>query len=411
MRETSEGIAWTVLLIAFLIFCLLVVSIPLGIRQFIVKAFESHPARVTAYGDAVLMQTARSDTPTAIRPTKLDQEIQEGTILATESSSQAVVWLFDGSNLQIRNSSQVAILKARAPRFNKSPQPASIVVEVQSGKVIVGVNTAPQDRVRQFEIHTPDGLILLDEGNYSINVTEAGTEVSVRTARAVGHATLQAAGESIVLRRGERGWIEAGYPPKGPLPGEHNLLVNGDFQQALSTGWISWENHEKKEEEPGSEFIETVDGDQVVHFTRRGGNQQHAENGIRQEELDLDVRDASSLEIRLDVKLIYQSLSGGGWRSSEFPLMVVLRYRDANGSERDWVRGFYYANWEDISVCDHEWCQGILIPQNLWQPFESSNLMLSLGDQKPAHLISLDVKASGHDYESMVSDVRILVRE
>jgi hypothetical protein len=410
MRESPERVAWTILLISFAIFCLLAVTIPLGIRQFTVTAAERQPARVTAYGGAILMQTAESEAPTAIRPTELDREIQEGTILTTESSSQAVVWLFDASNLLVRNNSQVAILKTQTPRFNSSPRPAIIEMEVLNGKVIVGVASPPQDRSRQFQVHTPHGTILLEEGNYSVSVTETETEVGVRTVRAVGHAKLQSAGESITLGLGERGRIEAGRSPEGPLPGEHNLLVNGDFQQPLSTGWILWENHEKKEEEPGTGGIETVDGDQVVHFVRQGGNQQHAENGILQE-LDLDVRDASSLGVRLNVRLIHQSLSGGGWLSSEFPLMVRLRFRDANGREHDWVRGFYYANWEDLSVRDDEWSRGILIPQDLWHSFEAGNLMLSLGDQKPAHLISLSVYASGHDYESMVSDVGIFVKE
>lgn len=408
MRENPERVAWTILLASFLIFCLLAVSIPLGIQQFIVTAFERHPARVTAYGDAVLMCLAEQDTWTAI--TEPDQEIQEGTILKTESSSQAVVWLFDDSNLQVRNNSQVEILKARTPRFDRSPQPISIVVKIQSGKVIVGVASPPQDRGRQFQVYTPHGFILLEEGNYSINVTETETEASVSTLRAVGHATLQASGESIHLEVGERGRIEANHPPEGPLPGEHNLLVNGDFQRPLSTGWISWEYHDKGEER-GSEFIETtVDGRQVIHFIRRGDNEQHARNGILQE-FDMDVRDASSLEVRLNVKLIYQNLSGGGVLSSEFPLMVRLLYRDANGREHDWVRGFYYANWEGLSVREEEKYRGILIPQNLWHPFESSNLVLSLGDFRPAHLISLEIYASGHDYESMVSDAGIFVKE
>ena len=408
MRDNPERLAWTILLVSFFTFCLLVISIPLGIRQFIVTAAESHEVRVTAYGGAVLMRLAAQDTWTAI--TEPDQGIPEETILKTESSSQAVVWLFDDSNLQVRNDSQVVILETSTPRFDSSPRPASIMIKVQSGKVLVGVAPPPRDRSRQFEVHTPHGVILLEEGNYSINVTETETDVNVRTVRAVGHAILQAVGESIPLEVGERGRIEAGHPPEGPLPGEQNLLSNGDFQQSLSVGWISWGEREKAEEAEGSVAIETINGSQVVHFIRRGGNQRHAESGIRQG-LDLDVRDASLLQIRLNVRVIHQSLPGGGVRSSEFPLMVRLLYRDANGREHDWVRGFYYSNRDGLFVRDDESYQGILIPQNLWRPFESDNLILLLGSHRPVHLITLEVYASGHDYESMVSDVGLFVRE
>jgi hypothetical protein len=408
MRENPERLAWTVLLVSFFIFCLLVVSIPLSIRQFVLTATERHAARVTAYGDAVLMRPANQDTWTVI--TDPDQEIPEGTILETESSSQAVVSLFDDSKLQVRNNSQVVILETRAPRFDSSPGPVSIAIEVQSGKVLVGVAPPSQDRPRQFQVRTVHGLILLEEGSYSISANTVATEIAVRADRAGGHATLKAAGESIPLEVGERGRIEAGRSPDGPLPGERNLLVNGDFLESLSVGWISWEKREKADEAQGSGAIEPVNGRQAMHFVRRGGNQRHAENGIRQE-LDLDVRDANSLEVRLDVRVIHQSLSGGGVRSSEFPGMVRLLYRDANGREHDWVRGFYFANWDNLGVRDEESYRGILIPQNLWHPFESDNLMLSLGDQRPAHLISLEVYASGHDYESMVSDVEVFVKE
>ena len=409
MRENSERLAWTVMLISFFVFCLLVVSIPLGIRQFVITATKSHTARVTAYYDAVLVNTDRGDESPIIKDTESDREIYKDTTLTTTTRSQAFVRLFEGSNLQVWNNSQMTLVESRTPRFRSSSRSSSIVIKVQSGKVRVGVAPLSQDRPRQFQVRTPHGVILLEEGSYSINVTDSETQVSVRTVREVGHATLEAAGESISLELGERGRIEAGRTPEGPLPAKQNLLVNGDFQQPLSIGWIYEESHDKKEA-AGSASIEATDDRQVVHFVRRGGNQQHAENRIEQE-LDLDVRDASSLEIHLNAKLVFQSLSGGGYRSSEYPLTVRLRYHDANGAERDWVRGFYYTNWEDRDVNDDESNRGILIPQNVWRPFESENLMLSLGDQKPTHLISLSVYASGHDYESMVSDVGLFVKE
>jgi len=410
MRENSERLAWTVLLASFVVFCLLVVSIPLSIQRYLVTATKSYPARVTAYYGAVLVNTGRGGDPTAIQTDESNREVQEGTTLTTQPSSEAFVRLFEDSSFQVWNSTQVTILEARSPRFSSSPHATRIVVVVESGRVILGVAPESGERRRHFEVRTPHGVIRLQEGNYSVSVTQTETEVSVRTVRAVGQATLEAANERVTLQLGERGRITGEQPPEGPLPGQHNLLVNGDFQQPLSTGWIVWESHDKKEEEPGSVSVEAVSERQVVHFVRRGGNQQHAENGIRQE-LNIDVRNMSALQIHLNVKLIYQSLSGGGWLSSEFPLMVRLRYRDANGSEREWLRGFYYANWENRSVNDQEANRGMLIPQNIWRPFESENLMLTLGDQKPAHLISLAVYASGHDYESMVSDVGVLVKE
>ena len=122
MQENSERLAWTILLVSFFVFCLLGVSIPLGIRQFVITTTQSYPARLTAYGGAVLINMPNGDQQMAIEETAApDQEILEGTTLKTESLSQAVVRLFDGSTLQIRNDSKVKILESRIPRFESSP--------------------------------------------------------------------------------------------------------------------------------------------------------------------------------------------------------------------------------------------------------------------------------------------------
>jgi hypothetical protein len=50
------------------------------------------------------------------------------------------------------------------------------------------------------------------------------------------------------------------------------------------------------------------------------------------------------------------------------------------------------------------------IPRNVWYSYESGNLMEIL-DIKPAHLTSIKIYASGHDYQSMVTEVELLAKE
>jgi hypothetical protein len=107
--------------------------------------------------------------------------------------------------------------------------------------------------------------------------------------------------------------------------------------------------------------------------------------------------------------LLYQSLSGGGVLHSEYPIMVRLDYQDAYGNPNHWVQGFYYENPANYPISN-----GMEIPRNVWYSYESGNLIElieSRGDVKPAHLISIRIYASGHDYQSMVTEVELVAKE
>lgn len=102
-----------------------------------------------------------------------------------------------------------------------------------------------------------------------------------------------------------------------------------------------------------------------------------------------------------------QSLGGGGYLSSEFPIIVRLDYKDAYGNDNFWTHGFYFKDpIEDWPIRDGE-----KIPRFVWYPYESPNLMEQLGDVKPALITSVRVYASGWDYQSMVSQVQLLAKE
>ena len=67
-----------------------------------------------------------------------------------------------------------------------------------------------------------------------------------------------------------------------------------------------------------------------------------------------DVTDYVSLRVRMDVTLLNQSLSGGGFQSSEFPLMFRLVYRDAKGNLQFCTWGFYYQNPDNYPLQEGE---------------------------------------------------------
>ena len=104
-----------------------------------------------------------------------------------------------------------------------------------------------------------------------------------------------------------------------------------------------------------------------------------------------------------DVRVHSQSLAGGGILSSEYPLILRMRYRDVYGSEAEWVHGFYIQN-----TLNNPTNNGERIPADVWVPFESGNLLETL-DPKPFYVTTIQIYASGWDYESYVTAVRLIV--
>ncbi len=123
--------------------------------------------------------------------------------------------------------------------------------------------------------------------------------------------------------------------------------------------------------------------------------------------MEKDVNVYDKLSLQLDVKLLYQSLPGAGYLSSEFPLRVEITYTDIYGKVLRWGHGFYYrdpenANWQIID--------GEKIPPYLWYTYQSPNLIDELANQgtRPARINSVRIYASGWNYQSMVSEVYLV---
>jgi hypothetical protein len=196
-----------------------------------------------------------------------------------------------------------------------------------------------------------------------------------------------------------------------PLPAAENLILNGDFQQPLSTGWLSSTVVLTSSVTPPSTAVIEDGGRRAARLVQRDVNDgEHTEVAIQQR-LDQDVRDFDRLEVALDVKVDYQSLSGGGLLSSEFPLIVRLDYKDLWGNDKFWTHGFYYQNNAGYPIAPDPWGRpsGEQVPREVWYPYESGNLIDLLGENRPAHITGLTVYSSGWNYDSLVSEIQLVV--
>jgi hypothetical protein len=409
MRDNPQRLAWTVLLAAFASFCALVIGIPLGIRWYRLNAMNAEKTSVTSVHGTVLAQPRNASIAIPITDGSTT-DVEEATRITTDNTSQAILTFFNDSTLTLYGNTSVAIQYARSPRFSDSQQPDTIIVELESGRV----RAAPSDRSNptgtqglRFEIHSPEAIATLGEGSYSVEVNSQETQVTTR----LGLAQLVAKGHSVVLKTGERAIVEAGQPPSDPLPAEKNLLVNGDFSQPLEGSWEMY-----RVVPPGGVVTttlksETSDLQTALQFQSTGQDNLHSEIGIIQP-INRSVQDFDSLRIQLDVRIEQQSLPGGGTMGSEFPLMIHLAYKDTDGGDRGWYYGFYYVpaseNWILFDTPDNS---SRRIVRQLWYPFESPNLLESLGAAKPVYLKYIRLYASGWLYDTYVANVTLLAQE
>ena len=402
-RERPERVAWVVLLGSFAFFLILLIGIPLGVQALYQSAAVKQPLRFEATIGTALFFSPRSDQPIALTGGR--EGIAEGSRLETRgAATQGVLGLpfksqsdeLMGTILVYPNTS-LEIVRSRRPYFAGSRQPYTVRLRLLEGHIRLFTRSA-LERPVEIQIQTPHGEAHLEEGNYAFLVYAESTEVVVKQ----GVARLfQQEHKEVLIEPGLRTWMRADGTALPPVSAERNLLRDGAFDSPLGE---VWESYSPPYITPGTvEFIEE-DGRNVSRFNFRGPNEIHTEVGIRQT-VDQDVHGYDSLVLKLDVKLIWQTLAGAGEQSSEFPLRVEITYTDVYGKVEKWGHGFYYRDPRE----DYPLFGGDKIEVFTWYPFESENLMELLEATKPAHIDSIRIYASGWNYEALASDVGLIV--
>lgn len=403
MRKNPTRVAWGVLWMAFILFCVLAAGIPLGIRYYLLNAARAQDTQLQVIEGTVLVQKAGGSDPFGVTES---MELSPEDEVLTDASSGAMLDLFERSHARLYGNTKVKLDRVQTPRFDLSDQPNRVRLNLTGGLVRVGV-ALPGERNTLFEVITPHTLIVMEEGSYRIEVTNQGTQITVMRGRAV----LRRAASRYVILQGQRTSVDLQGESPPPLPAAQNLIENGNFRQSLQTGWVTDTVVLTSSVIPPRVEIVEDGGRRAVRLSRReqdDGN--HTEVSIYQK-LDQDVRDFNRMHVSLDVKLDFQSLPGGGQLSSEFPIIVRLDYEDLWGNDKFWLHGFYYQNQRGYPIAIDWWGQprGEQIPQGVWYPYESDDLVQLLGENKPAHVTGLTVYASGWNYDSQVSEIQLIV--
>jgi len=407
-RQNPTRVAWLILLANLFACCVLAVAVPLITRSYLLHSTRAKLANVTATQGTVQVWPANENDPVAVPDRR---SVTEGSAIVTDDKAKALLTLSSGAtserldtSIQLDLNTAIILQEARAPRFQWSTDPHQIGLDLREGRIYL-TTQREDDRDIQTQVLTPQAKLMLNQGAFDVLVQGDQTQVRARS----GSGLVQSEGRQVTVNGGERVTVKAGLPPEIPVPDMLNLVLNGDFEGRISPPWQTFTNLGQADLEPGKVTLEEVGQGQAVRFTRKTEDGAPNEVGLTQD-VNRDVQGYDSLVLRFDLELLNQSVPGGGYQASEYPVMVRIDYTDVNGKDQFWVHGFYNldlpagVSWVPADT------RGEKIPLGVWYNYESPNLFQLLKDARPAHINKITIYAAGHDYDSRVADLALTVR-
>lgn len=404
-RQNPARVAWLVLLTSFFACVFFAVAVPVGVRAVLLHSTRSRHAFLEASQGTAQLWAPNDDDPAAVTQRR---PVVPGSRVVTDGATKAVMTLSDDeqgqeslATIQLSANTDMTLAEARSPRFDMSRDPHFGQLDFITGRLFLTIEQTDARDVR-IQVTTPTGSVDLGPGVYDMTTNETEMRVRVRS----GVATVTGEGRNVEVNAGERVNVLAGRPPEFPNSEPVNLIVNGSFEKQLAPLW-----QESAEVKPGYTpgEVELVQDDRrsAVRFSRRA--EENIPNRVLvTQTVNRDVEGYDNLALRLDLKALYQSVPGGGEKDSEYPVMLDLHYTDIYGKDLHWYMGFY--NLELPPGSPYPKPSGERVPLGVWYTYESPNLFELLGETRPARINSLTIYASGHDYESLVSDVALTVQ-
>jgi hypothetical protein len=417
MRPNTERTAWAILLGSFIVFCLLVTLIPLGVRWWILTSTQSEIITMVSSGAVLVTRPGRTTAEANLT------DIPPGSIVNTNADAQATLTFMDRDSravlalVKIYGGTTVSVIRADSPRYRSGDVPHSIRLQVAAGRArVTSVGVDKQHGVKIELLSSPNIITTLGDAPCEVALEAAAQSILTVTEgqAAIDPATPGPTG--LVLLQGERAEARADGI-HGPFSAERELIANGNFEQPFGSAWVQ-ETPQQNDAIQGEVAVESADGRQVVHFRRQGIQLNWGQVGILQN-INQDVRDFVTLRLQLDVLVTNQDLFNCGELGSECPLMVRIKYLDVYGNQQVWIRGFFYNFSPDTGLTKCPSCGAVggaehmQIPQGNWRTIETDNLVdvFRKAGVPAAKIQSLIIEASGHSFDSAVTEVNLLGSE
>lgn len=154
---------------------------------------------------------------------------------------------------------------------------------------------------------------------------------------------------------------------------------------------------------------DTIRGQSVnaLHISRAGGNVDSDLIGIRQPLAFSELNEFDLVVLSADVKIVSHSLSGGGTLGSEYPIVILVRYVSATNDPIEVGRAFYTQN-DASNLTATSVLQGTQIKPGVWA--DTFHWDLKQAYPAPYKLVSIQVYASGHDYDAYIANISIVAK-
>jgi hypothetical protein len=412
--------AWRILLVSFACFAILIGGLGIGFTTYRTNATKPRGGTVRQIITGNQAQV-RSRQQSFWHDLVEGSTVNEGDTVRTGDDTRMRIALFDNTVVELSANTIVAFNKLRASQY--LDKNAAIQLREDYGRVVVTEDSETEYNRVQVDVLTRGATIEARQPGTSFRVLALPGEqddpgrvdVSVLNGADV---TVQGAGQRVTVANGQQTIVAVGAPPSAPTVKQRELIDNGDFRlggsvrDQLPTHWL-------KEQDDGGDgpgvrateeiVPETIRGQpaNALHITRTGGNVDSDLIGIKQTLAFSELDEFDSVVLSADMKIVSHSLSAGGERGSEYPLIFLIRYVDAKNDPVETARAFYVQN-DDGNRTDNGIVQGTQIKANTWT--DTFHWDLKQVYPVPYKLVSVQVYASGHDYDTYVANISITAK-
>jgi hypothetical protein len=415
--------AWRVLLVSFACFALLATGLTAGFTTYRANATKPRGGTVGQIitGSQAQVAQARARQQSYWYDIANGGSINEGDTIRTGDDTQITVSLFDGSLVELSANTEVMFERLRASQY--IDKNAAITLRQDYGRVVVTAN--PETVYNRM-------LIAVHSLSSTIEAHQPGTRFRVLTLLGQqddpGHVdvsvlngpdvTVAGAGQRVTVANGQQSLVAVGAAPSAPTVKQRELVENGTFQlganahDQMPTHWEGYADNggDGSGVRATEEIVpETIRGAAVnaLHITRTGGNVDSDLIGIRQTLAFSELDEYDSVVLSADVKIVSHSLSGGGALGSEYPVVFLVRYVSAKNDPIEVGRAFYTQN-DDGNRTATNVLQGTQIKPGVWA--DTFHWELKQAYPVPYKLVSIQVYASGHDYDAYVANISIVAK-
>ena len=427
-----ERMAWLVLVVAFVLFCVLSISSAVAVYAFLFRSSVAIPT-VLHVGKGTVGLTGSDFVETVER--ELEDITNSATTISTDSLSQATIQFRDTplldvttppllTSITLQSNTTVTFDRAARPRFDWSLAEQSIRLSRLAGSLDILVTNA-SDKPFLLSISTAQGIALEfhGSGRYRVSATVDEVRLHNLAGQASAYFTDEAnsvtdvePGNELVVRLGNR-TFEHGPGAIDALAGSSFSLlsilgIQGEAQE-LPQGWdcfITQDNFP-----PGRVSYQAFDGRTGVRLRRLDNATSHGQVACNYlfEDAGLDVSQYDSIKVIATFYLKDQSLSQCGTEGSECPLMIRIDYQDSLPVSRHWIRGFHFDKEVDSDFytrCGTCMQEHLIINKRVWYTFESENLLTLIDDvDRPERLTGIQFYASGHQFDTIVGEILVLL--